>query len=177
MIVPGIVGAIAVLLALYAFSVLPVSFVGVALLVAAFALFIAEAFVTSFGTLAIGGLVCFVLGSLMLFDTREQALRLSPALVVPVALVISATVVVLVSRVLKARRAPSPSGVEALIGSEGEVVAPLSPSGVIVIRGEYWDAVAPTPVSRGARVRVVGGAGRRLSVESLGVGAGKEGRT
>jgi membrane-bound serine protease (ClpP class) len=175
LIVPGIAGGIAVLLALYAFSVLPVSFVGGALLAAAFALFVAEAFVTSFGVLAIGGFVCFVLGSLMLFDASEQPMRLSLAVVLPIALVVGATVLVLVSRVVKAGRAPSATGVEALIGTEGDVVAPLSPAGIVFVHGEYWDAIAPTPLSRGARVRVVGRSGRELVVESVGASVGKEG--
>ena len=164
MVVPGVAGGIAVLLALYAFSLLPVSFVGATLLVAAFALFVAEAFVTSFGVLAIGGLVCFVLGSMMLFDTGEQPIRLSLAIVLPAAVVTGATVLLLVSRVIRARRLPSPTGAEALIGTEGEVAAPLSPSGTVLVHGEYWDAVAPAPLSCGARVRVTGASGRRLSV-------------
>jgi membrane-bound serine protease (ClpP class) len=168
MIVPGIIGGIAVMLALFAFSVLPVSFVGAMLLAVALALFAAEAFVTSFGALAIGGLVCFVFGSMMLFDTGEQPIRLSLAVVLPVALVIGATILMLVSRVIKARRAPSPTGAAALIGTEGEVVAPMEPSGTVFVHGEYWDAVAPGPLSRGARVRVTGASGRRLSVEAAG---------
>ena len=119
MIVPGVVGGIAVLLALYAFSVLPVSLVGAILLAVAFALFVAEVFVASFGALAIGGLVCFVFGSMMLFETGEQPIRLSLAVVLPVALVIGATILVLVSRVIKARRAPNSTGAEALIWNGG----------------------------------------------------------
>jgi membrane-bound serine protease (ClpP class) len=168
LIVPGVVGGIAVLLALYAFSVLPVSFVGASLLLAALALFVAEAFVTSFGFLAIGGLLCFVLGSMMLFETGEQPVRLSLTMVLPVALVVGTIVLVLVSRVIKARRAPSPTGAQALIGTEGEVVVSLGPSGTVLVHGEYWDAVAPSPLSRGARVRVTGVSGRRLSVDTAG---------
>lgn len=104
----------------------------------------------------------------MLFDTAGQAFRLSFAVVLPVALVVGATVLVLVSRALKARRAPRLTGVDAMVGTGGEVVTPLDPAGTVLVRGEYSDAVAPAPLSSGARVRVVGGSRRRLSVESAG---------
>jgi membrane-bound serine protease (ClpP class) len=173
MIVPGVIGGIALLLALYALSVLPVSFVGAALLILALAFFVAEAFVTSFGLLAAGGVVCLVLGSLMLFDTGESGPRVNLGLVLPLALVIGLLATVLASRVLKSRRTPSRTGADALIGTEGEVLAPLGPGGTVLVHGEYWSAVASAPLSRGVRVRVIGAWGRRLSVESLGSGTEK----
>jgi membrane-bound serine protease (ClpP class) len=167
LVVPGVAGAIALLLGLYALSVLPVNLVGAGLLVVGLGLLIAEAFVTSYGVLGAGGLACLVLGSFMLFEPGQGIERLSPAVVLPVALVLGATVLVLASRAVRAQRAPSRAGAEALVGVEGEVVAPLAPDGMIGIRGEYWRATAAAPLPRGARVRVVAAAGRELRVEPV----------
>jgi membrane-bound serine protease (ClpP class) len=167
LIVPGVVGAIALLLGLYAVSVLPVSLVGAALLVIGLGLVVAEAFVTSYGLLAAAGLASFVFGSFMLFDTGGGLHRLSPAIVLPVGLVLGAIVLVLGSRALKAHRAPSRAGGDALIGQLAEVVAPLVPNGMVAIHGEYWRARAAESLSPGARVRVVGVSGRELQVEAV----------
>lgn len=172
-IVPGIVGAISLLLAFYALSVLSVSFIGLALLALGLALLVAEAFVTSFGLLAVAGLACFVLGSLMLFGGRGGDLRLGLAVVLPVALVLGAIVLALASRVVRTQRAPRRTGAQALVGLEGEAVVPLAPTGMIMVQGEYWEAAAPAPVPRGAKVRVVAASGRRLEVEAADGGAGR----
>lgn len=164
-VLPGAVGALALLVALYAFSVLPFSFLGLALLGLGLGFLVVEAFVTSFGLLAVAGLACFVLGSLMLFGGRASGLGIGLAVVLPVAAVVGATTLLLVTKAARAQRAPSRSGTQALVGLEGDVIVPLAPAGVVTVGGEYWQAVAPTALPRGTHVRVVGAEGRRLSVE------------
>lgn len=164
LVVPGVVGAIALLMALFALSVLPVSLVGVLLVVAALALFVAEALVTSYGLLAIAGLLTFVLGSLMLVDAPWPGAGVGLETVLPSALVLGAATVFLITRAVRARRLPPTTGLEALAGEEGEVVEALAPQGKVFVHGEYWDAVADEVLPEGARVRVIGVEGRLLHV-------------
>jgi membrane-bound serine protease (ClpP class) len=166
-IIPGVLGGVSLLLALYALSVLPVNVVGALLLIAALALFVTEAFVASHGLLTLAGLVCFVLGSLMLVNTPLPEARISLWLVLPAALVMGGTMLFLVSRALRARRMPPLAGIEALVGEVGEVVVPLAPAGKVLVHGEYWDAVSSGPVPRGERVRVTGLDGLTMRVESM----------
>jgi membrane-bound serine protease (ClpP class) len=165
-VVPGVVGAVSMLLALYAFSVLPVSLVGALLIVAAVGLFVAEALVISYGALTIAGLACFVLGSMLLIDTPLPGARISLWLVLPATLVMAAATVLILLKAVGARRAPARTGAEALVGEEGEVIVPLEPEGKVLVHGEYWDAIAPDPAPRGTRVSVKAvDRGRRLRVE------------
>lgn len=167
LIVPGAVGGLSMLLALYALSVLPVNVVGIALLLVAAGLFVAEAFVTSYGLLTLGGIVSFVLGSIMLIDTPIPTARVSIWLVVPTAVLLAAVVAFLSSRALRLRRRPARGGLEELVGEEADVVTPLEPEGRVFVHGEYWDAVAATRIPRGARVRVRAIVGSRLEVDPI----------
>jgi membrane-bound serine protease (ClpP class) len=151
-------------LAFYAFSVLPVSFVGAVLLLAGIGLFVAEVFIVSHGLLGAGGLVCFVLGSVMLIDTPVPGAGIGLWLVLPTALLLGGLLSLLLTRALQARRSPHLTGLEALVGELGEVVVPLAPEGKVFVHGEYWDAVGQTAVGRGARVRVTAVEGRTLRV-------------
>ena len=164
-VVPGVVGALSLLLALYGLSVLPVNVVGVLLLVVAMGLFVAEAFIVSHGLLGLAGLVCFVFGSVMLVDTPVPGAGISFWLVLPVALLVGGVMTFLMTRVIRARRAPALSGLQAMVGEEGEVVVPLAPEGKVFVHGEYWDAVGAAPLPRGAQVRVTAVSERSLRVE------------
>ncbi|MBI2892539.1 MAG: nodulation protein NfeD [Deltaproteobacteria bacterium] len=168
LVVPGALGVLSLLLAFYALSVLPVSLVGVALLVLAVTAFVAEAFVVSYGLLTAGGLVAFVLGSIMLVEGPVPAARVSVWLVLPTALVLAAVVALLAAKVLRARRRPPRAGLEELVGEVGDVVVPLAPEGRVFVHGEYWDAVSPTDLPTGTRVRVRRVVGRRLEVNPAG---------
>lgn len=166
MVVPGVVGAVCLLLALYAFSILPVNVAGALLIVVGLGLFAAEAFITSHGLLTAGGLIAFVLGSLILIEPPPgMGGRLSPWLILPAAIVLAGTAMLLLTKVVKTRRQPRLTGLDALIGEEGEVATPLDPAGRVFVHGEFWEALAPKPLPPGARVRIVGVAGRRLLVE------------
>jgi len=153
-VMPGTLGGLSLLLALYAFSVLPVSLVGVLLLATGIGFLVAEALIVSHGLLTVAGLACFVFGSVMLFETPLPGAGLSFWLVLPAALTVGVVMSTLLTRALRDRRTPAPIGADALVGENAEVVVPLSPRGKIFVQGEYWDAVADTAAPRGARVRV-----------------------
>jgi membrane-bound serine protease (ClpP class) len=163
-VLPGVVGGICLLLALFALSVLPVNYVGVALLVLAVALFVAEVKITSYGVLGVGGIIALVLGLAMLFRTPEPALRVSTSLIVTLAAVAAAVVagaVVLVSRAFRNRVT---TGSEGLIGLRAVARTALAPGGKIFVEGEWWNAVADDEVAAGEPVVVVAVEGMTLRV-------------
>jgi len=164
-IAPGIVGGVSLLLALYALSVLPVSYVGLLLLLLGLGLFVAEAWVPSYGLLTLVGLISFILGSLMLVQTPLGDWRIGLPTVLPAALLLASLTVLLMTRVARTRRMKPMTGAEGMVGEVGEVVAPLEPEGKVFVHGEYWDATAPSALPRGAAVRVVKVCGERLLVE------------
>ncbi len=152
---PGVVGVIALLLALYSLSVLPFNLAGIGLIVVGLALFVLEVKVPSYGLLTVGGLVSFILGSMMLFTGPIPAMRVSLFVVLPTALLIALVVIFLLSRVLKLHRRRPLTGVDGLIGEVGEARTALTPQGRVLVHGEYWNAVIEgAPVPRGTRVRV-----------------------
>jgi membrane-bound serine protease (ClpP class) len=164
LIFPGIAGAILALLGLSSLSILPINWVGVALLVLALALFILEAKFTSHGILGVGGTIAMVLGALLLVNgPPEMRIHLTTALAV--ALPFAAITMFLVSVVVKARHNKVLTGAEGMIGEFGVARTPLEPEGQVLVRGEYWDAIAPAPIPAGAPVRVKGVAGLKLQVE------------
>lgn len=164
LIFPGIAGAILVLLGFSSLSIVPINWIGVALLVLSLALFILEAKFTSHGILGIGGTVAMVLGALLLVKgPPEMRIHLSTALAV--ALPFAAITMFLVSVVVKARRNKVLTGAQGMIGEIGVARTPLEPEGQVLVHGEYWDAIAPAPIPAGAPVRVKGVAGLKLQVE------------
>jgi membrane-bound serine protease (ClpP class) len=167
--VPGIVGGISVLLGMYGLSVLPVSVTGALLIGVGLALLVAEVFATSYGLLAVTGIASFVIGSLMLVDAPVPALRIGPALVIPVAVALAALTAVLAIRAVRSRHLPKQSGVEAMIGEAGEVIDAITPDhdGRVFIRGELWTAGARQTLPQGATVRVDAVEGLRLRVSAL----------
>ena len=164
---PGVLGAISLLLSLFALSVLPVSYVGAALIVLSIGFFIAEVKVTSYGLLTVAGVVSFVIGSLMLVDSPIPALRVGLGIVLPSAAAVAAIVIFLLTRVVKSHRMRPVTGIDGLIGEVAEVVDPLEPRGKVFVHGEYYDAVCGEHFPRGARVRVL----RMIDIRTLEVGA------
>lgn len=164
LIFPGIAGAILVLLGFSSLSIVPINWIGVALLALSLALFILEAKFTSHGILGIGGAVAMVLGALLLVKgPPEMQIHLSTALAV--ALPFAAITMFLVSVVVKARRNKVLTGPEGMIGEIGVARTPLEPEGQVLVHGEYWDAIAGSPIPAGAPVRVKAVAGLKLQVE------------
>ena len=167
-VLPGVLGGVSILLALFALSVLPVNYVGVLLILLGIGFFVLEVKVASYGLLTFAGLTSFVLGSLMLIRSPFPALRVGLEVVLPTALAVAFVVMFLLTRVLKSHRERPITGVEGLIGEVGETVVALAPSGKVFVHGEYWDAVSGATVDVGARVRVVKVDGKRLAVEPVG---------
>jgi len=164
--VPGVAGALCLVLGFISLQILPFSWLGLLLLFGGIALVVAELFVTSFGLLFALGVGCFLLGGSMLFDRpAESDLNVSfwSVLVPAVAAVtiFGAVVVYAVGRTL--RRAPV-TGMNALVGRVGRAVTALSPEGTVFVRGEHWSARAESPVAAGANVEILAVEGMRLRV-------------
>jgi membrane-bound serine protease (ClpP class) len=164
---PGVMGAVSLLLGLYAFAVLPVNYAGLALIGLGIAFMIAEAFVPSFGALGIGGVVAFIVGALMLMDTDEPAFQLSVPLVGALALLSAGFLFTLLTMLVRQRHQPVVSGVQALIGARGVAVESFDQRGRVRVEGEVWAALSPTPVQVGQSIRVRAVEGLTLHVEPL----------
>lgn len=162
-ILPGVVGAICLLVALFAFQVLPINYAGLGLVLLGIALMVAEAFVPSFGALGIGGVVAFVIGSIMLFDREIPGFEIARPLIGAFALLSALLFVIVLAMVLRARKRPVVSGAEELTGAVGEV---FDNNGMVRIHSELWQAISDTPLQRGQKVRVTGRDGLILRVES-----------
>ena len=167
-VLPGVVGAICLLLGFYALSVLPLDYTGVALLLLAVLFFLAEIKVASYGLLTVAGVVCLVLGSLMLFESPEPALRVSLWLVAAVAGSVVVTAAFLMTLVLRIHRSPVRTGREGLVGERGVARTSLAPAGKAFVHGELWSAVAEQPLEPGQPLEVVSVEGLTLRVRPLG---------
>ncbi|MGH9196477.1 MAG: NfeD family protein, partial [Acidimicrobiia bacterium] len=143
-ILPGVVGGLCLLLAFFAFDMLPVNYAGVLLMLFGMALLILEVKVTSFGLLAAGGLLSLVLGSMMLIDAPAPELQVGLRVILPVTAALGAVVIFLVRLAVAAQRRPSVTGDEGMIGQTGWVVTeiPARGKGQVFVRGEYWSATA-----------------------------------
>lgn len=152
---PGVVGAICILLAFFGLSVLPVNYAGVALIILALLLFIVEIKVTSYGLLTVGGVICLVLGGLMLIKTPEPALQVSLGAIVGLALFSLLGVLALMTMVLRAHRNQVRTGPEGMLHELGEARSAIAPRGKVFVHGELWNAVSDSPVAAGQQVEVV----------------------
>lgn len=164
---PGVIGAISLLVALTALSVLPVNYGGLALLLLGIVLMVLEAFTPSFGTLGLGGIVAFAVGALFLFDPGESDIHFAVAW--PLIAGATAASVLFLAGVLgfavKARRHPVRTGAEEMIGSTGEVVSWQDGQGRIHAHGEMWEAKSNQALATGQKVRITGRVGLTLMVE------------
>jgi membrane-bound serine protease (ClpP class) len=154
-ILPGVLGGISLLLAFFAFQILPINYVGLALIVLAVILFILEIKVQSFGMLAVGGIAAMTIGSLMLIKAPITELRPSLSYVLPVVLAVSLIVLFLLSLVFRAHRRRSITGREGMIGETGTARTDLSPTGRVFVHGELWQAEADGTVRAGEKVKVI----------------------
>lgn len=167
-VLPGVIGGICLLLALYSMQVLPVNFTGVALILLGMAFMIAELFMPSFGALGIGGVISFIIGSIILFDVEGKGeLAISKSLVFAVAAVTAVFFLVVIRMVIRAHQKPVVSGSEEMVGALGEVVADFEKKGFIHVHGENWQAESMMPLKEGDRVRVTGISGLILKVEPM----------
>ncbi len=163
---PGVAGAICLLLALASFELLPINLAGFLLLILGIAMLIAEVFITSFGVLGIGGVIAFVIGSLFLFDSAETNLEVNRGMIAGAAVAMSAVILGLGWVILRERRRRPTTGREGLVGEIGEVreaIAPGAP-GRVFVHGEHWRAVSRERLEVGARARIVAVRGLEIEV-------------
>jgi membrane-bound serine protease (ClpP class) len=161
---PGVAGAICILIALYAFHLLPVSYAGLALVLLGVAFMVAELFVPAYGSLGVGGVIAFVTGSVMLIDTDVPGFSVPIALILGVAAVSAAFVFLVIGTAVKARQRPVVSGREELLGSEGVVLEDFEREGWARVHSETWRIRSAKPMKAGQRVRVAGMEGLLLDV-------------
>jgi membrane-bound serine protease (ClpP class) len=154
MLFPGVVGGICLQLALFALQVMPISYAGLALMILGIILMISEAFVPSFGALGLGGLVAFVIGSVMLIDTDMPGYGVPWMLIVPVALVSGLFSFFVVGMAIKARARPVMTGAEEMIGARGEILDDMDHEGWARVHSEQWRVRSSVPLKRGSLVRV-----------------------
>ncbi|MBK5105385.1 MAG: nodulation protein NfeD [Burkholderiales bacterium] len=154
MVLPGVVGAICVLIALYAFQMLPVNYAGLALILLGIAFMVAEAFIPAFGSLGIGGLIAFVIGSVMLYDSDLPDFSIPLGLIGGFAVASAAFLLLVVGVLLKSQRRPVVSGREQLLGAPGEVLEDFAGEGWARVHSENWRVRAAMPLKAGQRVRV-----------------------
>jgi membrane-bound serine protease (ClpP class) len=164
-VLPGVVGMICILLAIFALNILPVRYAALALILASFLLFALEAKFQSHGVLGAGGVVAMVIGALLLVDGPIPEMRVRLLTALAVSLPFGGITVFLMSLALKAHQRKIVTGEEGLVGEIGVARTPLHPDGKVFVHGELWDAVSSTTVATGDRVRVRSVEGLQLKVE------------
>ncbi|MGH8676753.1 MAG: NfeD family protein [Burkholderiales bacterium] len=163
-VLPGVVGAICLLVALYAFQLLPVNYAGVGLILLGIGFIVAEMFMPSFGILGIGGALSFIIGSVMLIDTDVPQFEIPWEVIAGVSAVTFLFLAVVIGMALQSRKRPVVSGAEELIGDTGEALEDFESTGWARVHSETWKVRSRSPVKRGQKVKVTGVAGLELEV-------------
>jgi len=166
-VLPGVVGGICLLLAMYALQVLPVNYAGLALMMLGIVFMTAEIFAPSFGALGIGGIIAFVIGSVILFDTEGSEIQVATPIIAAVTILSSAFFLIILRMIFAAHRKPVVSGADEMLGSIGQILEDFEESGRIYIHGETWQAQSKSPLRRGDQVRVIAIDGLVLNVEPV----------
>ena len=166
-IVPGVVGIVCLLLAAYALQVLPVNYAGLALIIVGMILIVAEAFVPSFGALGLGGIVAFIFGSIMMFDSGIPGFGISIPFVITFSTVMGLALLWLVSFVVKLQRRGAVSGKASIVGGIGVAMDSFTGNGKVWLEGESWQAESRVPIEKEQEVRVTGLDGLVLYVEPV----------
>jgi len=167
---PGVAGGIALLLAFYAFQILPINYSGLALIILGLVFLVSEAFLPSFGSLGIGGVVAFAVGSLLLID--DESLKISISLITATTAISAILILLLMGRVLTIRKKKVRTGEEALIGMTGEAAENFAEEGRIWLLGESWLAESSDKIRKGEKVMITSRNGLKLTVKRI-----KEGLT
>lgn len=168
-ILPGTVGAISLVLALYAFQLLPINYAGMGLILLGVGLMVAEAFVPSFGVLGIGGVSAFVIGSIILIDTEAPGFGIELSVIVTFAVISVLLFIVAVGMAIKARHRPVVSGREELLGAQAIVLNDFDHNGKVSIHSEIWNASTAVPLHKGQPVSITAVKGLTLQVAPLDV--------
>lgn len=166
-ILPGVIGGISLLLALYALQVLPVNYAGLGLMILGVCFMVGELFMPSFGILGVGGVIAFVTGSVILFDREGGNIAVSLPLIVAVSLLTAGFFFIVIRSLFTATRRPVVTGAEELIGATGRIISDFEGSGAMRIHGEQWQVRSGTPMREGDAARVVNREGLILQVEPV----------
>jgi membrane-bound serine protease (ClpP class) len=166
-ILPGVLGGICLLLALFAFQVLPINYAGLALILLGLMFMIGEAFMPSFGALGLGGVVAFVVGSLILWDEQGPGFEIPVGLIAGFAFASAVVLIGLGTLAVRQRRRPVVTGEDALLSATGEVQADFQGEGWIRVLSESWRAQSDSPLHRGQQVRITGRDGLVLAVTPI----------
>ena len=166
-VLPGVFGAISLILALFAFNMLPVNWAGAALIILAIAMFVLEATVTSHGVLALGGIVAMIAGGLMLVEGPIPQLQIHLSTVLAVTFPLALITVFLVRLVYLSAKRKSVTGEEGMLGESGIAKTDILNEGRVLVHGEYWNASSSRPIPAGSRIRVVRVEGLRVEVEQF----------
>jgi membrane-bound serine protease (ClpP class) len=165
-ILPGVVGAIALILALYLAAILPVNVTGVVLIALAMMLFIFDIYAPTHGVLTMGGIISFLIGSLMLFNRADPLFRLSLSYIIPATLMTAAFFAFVIGKGLRAQRLPVKAGAETMVGKKVTASTPIdSQGGRVFVEGENWNAFSDTPVEPGEVVEIAEVKGLTLKVK------------
>jgi len=168
-ILPGVVGAIALVIALYLAAILPVNVTGLVLIALALMLFIFDVYAPTHGVLTVGGIISFLIGSLMLFNRADPLFRLSLSYIIPATLVTAALFFLVIGKGLGAQRLPVRAGAETLLGKSVTALTPIdSRGGWIFVEGEHWNAVSDTPIEKGDVAEIAAVQGLTLKVKTKG---------
>lgn len=154
-VLPGVVGALCLLLAFFAFQTLPVNFIGILLILLAFVFFILEVKVTSYGLLSVGGVISLFLGSMMLFRRGDTGMDISWGVLLPTVAIVSLFFIVVAGIAFRVHLRRSMTGAAGLVGEIGTAYTKLAPEGRVFVHGEYWKAVSEEPIAAGEPIEVV----------------------
>lgn len=154
-ILPGVLGGIFLLLAIFSFQILPINYVGLLLILLAIGLFILEVKIQSYGILTVGGITSMIIGSIMLIDTPIPEFRPSLKVIIPVALALSLIFIFLIVIAIRAHMKRVYTGKEGLVGEIGVARSDIKPEGKVFVHGEIWDAEAAENIPKGAKVKVL----------------------
>ncbi len=166
-IAPGVVGAVAMLVALYALQLLPINYAGLALILLGLIFTVAEVFTPSFGALGLGGCVAFVVGSLLLIKTESEVYQIAWSAILAMAVANVIVLIGLFSMALKSRHQPVQHGTAALIGAEGQTLGDVNLQGQAVIHGEIWNVHAKLAIRAHKPIKVIAAKGLELDVEEI----------
>src|SRR6266700_1280706 len=168
-ILPGVVGAIALVLVLYLAAILPVNVTGLALIALALMLFIFDVYATTHGVLTVGGIIAFLIGSLMLFNRADPLFRLSLNYIIPATLITAAFFIFVIGKGLRAQLLPVKVGAETLLGKTVTALTAIdSRSGRVFVEGEYWNAISDTPIEKDEQAEIAAVQGLTVKLKAKG---------
>jgi membrane-bound serine protease (ClpP class) len=168
-ILPGVVGAVALILALYLAAILPVNVTGLVLIALALMLFIFDVYAPTHGVLTVGGIISFLIGSLMLFNRADPLFRLSLSYIIPATLITAAFFVFVIGKGLRAQRLPVKAGAETMLGKTVTAMTPIdSRGGRVFVEGEYWNATSERPIEKGELAEIAAVQGLTVKLKPKG---------